>query len=503
MKKILQGASAALMTLCLPVASLCLLLCWMTTAPFADIALGGPAESVQQARIDREVAELNEAWQLTGAELMDEAAMSARSHRKAVAAWWSGLFTGESDPALPVYLTYEAERALTSAVMADEGFAALVPEDMRRVTARDEVAYALDEAVCRAVLPLRRSVTDLTLQLLAEQVDLTLVRPVMLTAAGVLLLLATVCGVYLRRRSGAALLAAAVWMAALSVPVWALDFPAMLAALNDISALACRHALAVLAACWYPPAALLALTGWLMMKQEARPMTRQINHITVHSPKVKEPLTLAVCADLHDGPFDDLLPVLADCDAILILGDLVDRHKGRGAYGNAVRFLQAAPEIAPTFYAIGNHEWKLKNRDEYWPHVEKSRVTVLDNRWVAFGGVVLGALSSAETPDASWLPDMAAQDGFRLLMCHHPEYYPRYIQGQAIDLTLSGHAHGGQVCLWGHALYAPGQGILPRLTSGWYDDGRLLVSRGLTNATWAPRINTPCELIILHLEGED
>ena len=52
-------------------------------------------------------------------------------------------------------------------------------------------------------------------------------------------------------------------------------------------------------------------------------------------------------------------------------------------------------------------------------------------------------------------------------------------------------------------IYSPGQWLFPRLTSGFYEDGRLLVSRGMTNATWAPRINCECELIILHLEAEN
>ncbi len=232
-------------------------------------------------------------------------------------------------------------------------------------------------------------------------------------------------------------------------------------------------------------------------------MNREVNHIHVRSPRIREPLTLALVADLHDGPFDDLLPLLTGCDAILIVGDLVERHAG--TYQNAIRFLDAAPDIAPTFYAMGNHERKLKALADYRPCMERSRVTLLEDRFVDFHGVALGGLSSRErtAPPPSFLHEMAAQPGFRLLMCHHPEYYPRYVAGHDIDLTLSGHAHGGQVRIGRQGFYAPGQGWFPRLTSGFYYDGRLFVSRGLTNATWAPRINCPCELVLLHLDKED
>ncbi len=229
----------------------------------------------------------------------------------------------------------------------------------------------------------------------------------------------------------------------------------------------------------------------------------QINHIFIQSPRIEKPLTLALCPDFHNGDFSALRPMLEGVDAILIAGDLVDRHDKRGnGYDNAVQFLTEAPEIAPTFYAIGNHERKFPLLAEYWPHVEGSAVTVLDDRFAAFGGIVLGGLSSREAPDASWLSDMADQPGFKLLMCHHPEYYRQYVAGHDIDLTVSGHAHGGQVRIGRQGLYAPGQGILPRLTSGLYFNDQLLVSRGLTNATWAPRIHCSCELIILHLEAQ-
>lgn len=228
-------------------------------------------------------------------------------------------------------------------------------------------------------------------------------------------------------------------------------------------------------------------------------MMRQVNHVTVSTPKVKEPLTFGLVADLHNAPYGDLLPHLQGVSAILILGDLVNRH--REGYDQAVRFLQDAPQIAPTFYALGNHEWRFPQREEYWPLVLESHVTVLDNEWIPFRGIALGALSAApkDAISTDFLAEMTGQPGFRLLMCHHPEWYKKYVAPYDIDLTLAGHAHGGQVRIGKQGLYAPGQGPLPRLTSGWYFDHRLLVSRGLTNSAMAPRLNNPCELILLHL----
>ncbi len=239
----------------------------------------------------------------------------------------------------------------------------------------------------------------------------------------------------------------------------------------------------------------------------------ETNYVTVRSARLTNELNLAICPDFHNGDFERLRPMLKGVDAILIVGDLVDRHDHcTHGYENAVRFLQEAPEIAPTFYSIGNHEQRLKSYNDYWPHVQESRVTVLDDRFVEFGGIVLGGLSSIRVGKEEhklplqlvekkpFLRAMSEQPGFKLLMCHHPEYFADAVLKRDIDLTVSGHAHGGQVRIGRQGLYAPGQGIFPRLTSGFYFNDRLLVSRGMTNATWAPRINCGCELIILHLE---
>ena len=226
---------------------------------------------------------------------------------------------------------------------------------------------------------------------------------------------------------------------------------------------------------------------------------------TVHrirSPKIREKLRLAVASDLHSAPFDDVLEDFAACDAVLIPGDLVDRHRRDNR--NAYRFLQAVPEIVPVFYSIGNHERKFRQAEQYMAAVRESGVNLLDNRYEEFRGILIGGVSSAESriPDRAFLDRFEAESRFKLLMCHHPEMYRDHIRGREIDFTVCGHAHGGQIQLFGRGLYAPGQGLFPRLTHGLHDGGKMMVSRGMTNAAKPriPRINNPCELIILELE---
>ncbi|MBQ8072240.1 MAG: metallophosphoesterase [Clostridia bacterium] len=232
-------------------------------------------------------------------------------------------------------------------------------------------------------------------------------------------------------------------------------------------------------------------------------MTRIRVHHTLRSPKIPRKLTLAVAADLHTAPFDDVMPDLAAADAILVPGDLVNRH--RRQYREAARFLREAPKAAPVFYSLGNHERKCAYREEWMRLVADSEVTLLDDASVDFEGIRIGGLSSQPygLANRDFLDAFEREQGYRLLMCHHPEMWRDYVRGRDIDFTICGHAHGGQIQIRGQGLYAPGQGFFPKLTHGLHDGGRMMISRGMTNGARFPRINNPCELIILHLEPEE
>ncbi len=230
-------------------------------------------------------------------------------------------------------------------------------------------------------------------------------------------------------------------------------------------------------------------------------MKRITTEYTFRTDRIDRPLRFAVAPDLHSGAFDDALEEFSRCDAVLVPGDLVDRHRRNNE--NAIRFLETVPEIVPVFYSIGNHEKKFKRRETYMRKVEESKVTLLDNESAGFHGVRIGGLSSAwGEPDTAFLDRFEQEDGYRLLLCHHPEDYRDYVAGRNIELTLCGHAHGGQIQFFGRGMYAPGQGLFPKLTHGLHDGGKMLISRGMTNAAKPriPRINNPCELIIINLE---
>ena len=102
-------------------------------------------------------------------------------------------------------------------------------------------------------------------------------------------------------------------------------------------------------------------------------------------------------------------------------------------------------------------------------------------------------------PKLSWLKSFEAEPGYKILLCHHPEYFPLYLRDRDIDLVLSGHAHGGQIRIFNHGLFAPGQGIWPQYTAGMHE-GKMIISTGLANTGGLiPRINNDTELVVIKL----
>lgn len=235
-------------------------------------------------------------------------------------------------------------------------------------------------------------------------------------------------------------------------------------------------------------------------------MKLQINRITWADPRgaLHAPIRLALVTDLHDGPYKEWLHAMDGVDLIAVAGDLSNRHVAE-LPKRAEHFLLDAGEIAPVLCSVGNHERKMREAATWREIMDRSAAAVLDNTVFRLrDDLVIGGFSSQDSvKDTFVLDTLEGESGLRLLLCHHPEYFRPWVQGRSVDLTLAGHAHGGQVRIFGQGLFAPGQGLFPRLTSGFYFDRRLFVSRGVSNHGPIPRINDPCELIILTLVPKD
>lgn len=210
-------------------------------------------------------------------------------------------------------------------------------------------------------------------------------------------------------------------------------------------------------------------------------------------------LTFAHLSDLHfpreEVDPSSLLHTLEEkkADAVLFTGDLVCRS--RPLDPRAFDFLKELSSRFPVFFAEGNHEASRPDREEISKRIRSCGVNVVTGTCSVYEGVAIGGAS-----DDGILPDFG-KENYRILLLHRPERARRAIDMAGPDLVLSGHAHGGQMRLFGRGVFAPGQGLFPKYTSGLYDMGKakLLVSRGLGRSRFPTRINDPPHLPILTL----
>lgn len=251
---------------------------------------------------------------------------------------------------------------------------------------------------------------------------------------------------------------------------------------------------------------------------------------------VPRPVQIALVTDLHEYDPSPVLEILrrAKPDVIAVAGDTLERHSrgenldsedrsfssrlicqgirtmevvlggrtgGKTSREYGWQFFREGSRIAPMVLCRGNHELYLTQEDR--AVMAEAGVQLLENSAVEIGGLTIGGIPSRQitkTLDRDFLQRFAAQPGVRVLLCHHPEYYPE-LAAYGLDLVLSGHCHGGQIRLLGRGIFAPGQGLFPKYHHGIYE-GHLVVSAGCANTAPIPRWGNAPEVVLLHLRPE-
>lgn len=257
-----------------------------------------------------------------------------------------------------------------------------------------------------------------------------------------------------------------------------------------------------------------------------------------------EEICIAVVSDLHEHQPDEVLEILMKVqpDVIAVPGDLLERHE----YGenldkhdssfvsrflcsfihfankmiglrwdekhdvkleNSYEFLKEANKIAPVIMSMGNHELYLTDMDRRI--IKETGTVLLDNSCVKIkcrdgsGTIIFAGIPSRQCTgeiDFSFLEAISTEPEYKVLLCHHPEYYDDI--AQYVDLIISGHCHGGQIRIMKSGIFSPGQGLFPKYHHGIYQKpgmAKMVVSAGCSNTSSIPRIGNPCEVVLLNL----
>ncbi len=210
------------------------------------------------------------------------------------------------------------------------------------------------------------------------------------------------------------------------------------------------------------------------------------------------------CKEFGDGE-SDLIAMIrnAEPDLILFTGDSIDDEHSLDNYRDLITGIY---DVAPIYYVNGNHEYdasaplaEMKELNEkYQVHdLNDSSVVVEHNG----DSILLSGLDFRLTMRGLRNNiDYANTTMFNILLYHGTDKFDG-IASYNYDLVLSGHTHGGIVCLpFIGGIISNQKELFPKYDSGVYTSGlsTMISSRGLGDAS-IPRFHNPREVICITL----
>ena len=244
--------------------------------------------------------------------------------------------------------------------------------------------------------------------------------------------------------------------------------------------------------------------------------------------KISQDLKLVVLSDLHGHEFGEKNEKLIEKviqqepDLILLDGDFLNEDSEDSSV--PVDLVRALCDIAPVYYALGNHEiaYMEDGHPELMQELSEAGAVCLDLEYqdiqIKEEVVRLGAMydyafgldgeDSVEAVDPeirSFLEDYQDTEHLKIMMAHRPD---SFIFGNVssvwdVDLVISGHDHGGQVVIpFLGGVFGGDQGYFPEYIHGMYqkDQMHIFVTSGLgSHGEILPRINNIPEIAVLHI----
>lgn len=210
------------------------------------------------------------------------------------------------------------------------------------------------------------------------------------------------------------------------------------------------------------------------------------------------------CKEFGDGE-SDLIAMIrnAEPDLILFTGDSIDDEHSLDNYRDLITGIY---DVAPIYYVNGNHEYDASAPLAEMKELnEKYQVHDLNDASVVIGhngdSILLSVLDFRLTMRGLRNNiDYANTTMFNILLYHGTDKFDG-IAPYNYDLVLSGHTHGGIVCLpFIGGIISNQKELFPKYDSGVYTSGlsTMISSRGLGDAS-IPRFHNPREVICITL----
>ncbi len=206
-------------------------------------------------------------------------------------------------------------------------------------------------------------------------------------------------------------------------------------------------------------------------------------------------------------------------DIIVMTGDMVNKYdKDFNVFLNLAETLSKKYKI---YYIIGNHEKRLKKEhlnllikkltNLNINVVNDKNVTIIRNneRIHIYGFDIPLSFYKTKNRPANIEEviykalNKCEEKNYNILLAHNPLFFDIYAKYN-IDLTLSGHVHGGMIKLpFIGGLLSPERKFFPKYSEGVYEENnkKLIVSRGLGHSKPGFRVNNMPEIVSITLNN--
>ncbi|MEF3245427.1 MAG: metallophosphoesterase [Caldisericaceae bacterium] len=188
-------------------------------------------------------------------------------------------------------------------------------------------------------------------------------------------------------------------------------------------------------------------------------------------------------------------------DLVFITGDVVNFRKKF----EAKKFFKKISALGiKTYFVLGNWDYKVKDVVSLKKEIESAGIKVLENETAEFtkNGLKINIIGLGDPFTNHDRFEEAVNSinnkNFSILLSHTPDIFYK-AKEKGIDLILSGHLHGGQVCLpfCKFAIYTPSK-YGTKFLRGIFKEGNTImyVNRGIGESHFPIRIFSKPEILI-------
>lgn len=258
----------------------------------------------------------------------------------------------------------------------------------------------------------------------------------------------------------------------------------------------------------------------------------KVTRYEIKSVKIDKDIKILFLSDLHGFTYGNRLYNKIkelNPDFILIGGDSVNKNSA-ASFNKIKSLICNLPQIAPTYYAFGNHETQLKNLgfdddrelkmafNSFISELNANNVWLLYNEVEYMGNVSVMPIElpleyyskrkikpyNSEEATGKIIGEFFV-DNFNIILSHNPNYARNYAELNP-DLILCGHTHGGLVRIpFVGAIISPELELFPKYSGGMYTvangerSTKLIVSKGLGTHGFHIRVHDMAEIVEIRL----